>query len=133
MCSLSKVSCYTISPTKDIVSKYFPVEVQNEGSMQVRLDYNENNALRYVCGYVMRVMHTRLEMSINEKKRELRACLTEMNNVDTDEMCDDWMNFIDRDGLKYIINNFFVSVELVIRTHLRPGSSFLQFSEGQNC
>ena len=35
---------------KDIVSKHFAVEVQNEGSVQVQLDYNEKNALRYVGG-----------------------------------------------------------------------------------
>lgn len=110
---------------KDIVSKHFAVTVQTEGSVQVQLDYNERNALRYVGGYVTRVLHTRLKKSKDVKKRELCACLTEMNDVDPDEMCDDsddWMKSVDRGGLKHITNMvymLFVSVELVIRCHLQ--------------
>ena len=48
------------------MSKHFAVGVQNEG-MQVQLDYNEKNALRYVGGYVTRVLYTKLEKSNNEK------------------------------------------------------------------
>ena len=113
---------------QDMVSVHFPVVAQTEmeGSTRthVQLDYNEKNALRYVGGYVTRVLHHRLRKSKHGMKREFCACLTEMNDVDPDEMCDDsddWMNSVDRGGLKHITNMvymLFVSIELVLRRHL---------------
>ena len=54
----SKSTVYQHITDINIVSKHFAVEMQNGGSMQVQLDYNEKNALRYVGGYVTRVYCT---------------------------------------------------------------------------
>ena len=56
-------------------------------------------------GYIARVLHQKLVKSTNEMKEELCACLSEMNDVDPDEMSDDsdeWMAFTDRGSLKHI-------------------------------
>ena len=89
--TVNLLSIISTSLTKDIVSKHFAVEVQNEGSVQLQLDYNgkKMHLRTYVGGYVTMVLHTRLEKSYNEKKRELCAYLTEMNDVDPDDTCDD--------------------------------------------
>ena len=112
---------------KDMISMQFPVAAQMEGSThhEVQLDYKEKNALRYVGGYVTRALYQKLQKSKHLMKKELCACLTEMNDVDPDEMhdeSDDWMNTIDRGSLKHITNMvymLFVSVELVLRKHLQ--------------
>ena len=62
------------------MSKHFAVEVQNEGSVQVLLDYNEKNALRYVGGYVTRVYCTRSWKS-QTMKREHCASLAIYNKL----------------------------------------------------
>ena len=111
---------------KDFLSKQFPAAgaPSMEANMHVQLDYNEKNALRYVGGYVTRVLHQRLKKSKHEKKNELCTCLTEMNDVDGDEMhddSDDWMDSIDRGGLKHItqmVYLLFTSIELVLRHYL---------------
>ena len=72
----------------------------------------------------LRVLHKRLTNSKHKMKTELCTCLSEMNDISPDEMCndsDDWMNLIDRGGPRHItsmVYMFFVSVELLIRKHL---------------
>ena len=110
---------------KDLLTKQFPAMSTQEVEASVQLDYNEKNALRYVGGYVTRVLHQRLKKSKHEKKSELCTCLTEMNDVDGDEMhdeSDEWMDAIDRGGLKHItqiVYLFFVSIELALRNYLQ--------------
>ena len=89
---------------KDLLSKEFPTADTQEmvANTHTQLDYNEKNALRYVRGYVTRVLYQRLKKSKHEK---LCTCLIEMNDVDGDEMhddSDDWMDSIDTGGLKHI-------------------------------
>ena len=82
-----------------MVSSHFPIQAETEGSKQVELDYNEKNALRYVGGYVTRRLHQKRTKSKHKLKKELWTCLTEMNDVDPDEMSDesdDWMKCVDR-------------------------------------
>ena len=58
----------------------------------MQLDYNEKNALRYVGGYVTRVLYQRLQESSHVMKKKF--CLTERNDVDPDDMVDEseeWM------------------------------------------
>ena len=99
----------------------------------MELDYNEKNALRYVGGYVTRRLHQKITKSKHELKKELCTCLTEMTDVDPDEMSDesdDWMKCVDRGGLKKITNMvymLFVSIELVFRQQLQ-GSDEISFN-----
>ena len=59
--------------------------------------------------------------SSNEMKKELCACLLEINDVNPNEMfIDEWMDFTDRGGLKHITNYMlFLSIELVLRKHFQ--------------
>ena len=90
---------------------------EKEANMHVQLDLNENNALRYVGGYVTRAEHQKLKKS-KQEKNEFCICLTKMN--DDDEKCDDSnnrMSSIDRGGLKaHYTEGFFLftSIELAL-------------------
>ena len=118
---------------KDLLSKQFPTADTREmvANTHTQLDYNEKNALRYVGGYVTRVLYQRLKKSKHEKKHELCTCLSEMNDVDGDEMhddSDDWMDSIDRGGLKHItqmVYLLFTSIELALRSYLGQDQSSL--------
>ena len=117
----------------DMVVQHFPVTPPVESSSQpeTTLDYNEKNALRYVGGYVTRMLHQKLQNSKHPMKNELSLCLSEMNDSD------DWMDTIDQGGLKRITNMVymvFVSVELVLRKHTKTDQlAMFDYSEGESC
>ena len=69
------------------------------------LDYNEKNALRYISGYITRQVFRNLKDFRHKLKDELCLCLTEMNDMDPDEINDEsneWMSAVDRGGLKRV-------------------------------
>ena len=88
------------------------------------LDYNERNAVRYISGYITRSVYRTLKDSKHKFKDELCLCLAELNDVDPGEMEDEsneWMNEVDRGGLKHVTNMtymLFASAELEIRKYL---------------
>ena len=76
------------------------------------LDYNERNALRYVSGYITRRLYHKLQNSKHHLKDELCLCIAELNDVDPEEMSEDseeWMNAIDRGGLKHVTTSHHVA------------------------
>ena len=89
------------------------------------LEYNEKNALRYISGYISRQVYRNLKDSKHILKDELCLCLSEMNDVDPDEMEDEsseWISVIDRGGLKHVTNttySMFASMEIELRKHIQ--------------
>ena len=71
-----------------------------------------------------RALYSKLQKSSHCMKKELCLCLTEMNDVDPDEIVDksdDWVKAVDRGGLKHISNTvyvLFVAIECVLQRHI---------------
>lgn len=88
------------------------------------LDYQEQNAVRYAAGYIVRHLRQRLERGSHHLKEELVLCLEEMCD-DTDDDCGastDWTKQVNRGGLKVVNSkayHFFLSVETRLRQFLR--------------
>ena len=67
------------------------------------LTFEEQNALRFVAGYVCRNIHNKLETSLLPEKQEMMMCI--MGLVDDEEGGDEselWLNAIDRGGLWHV-------------------------------
>ena len=89
-------------------------------SVEVKLTYEEQNALRYTCGYVTRAL---IKRSAHPLKEEMVCCLVELNEPeeDTEHGSEDWIKRIDRGGLTHVGNmtfGMFQSMELVVRQFL---------------
>ena len=88
------------------------------------IDYKEKNAIRYIAGYITRSVYRKLNDSKHHLKDELCLCLAELNDVDPEDMQDeskDWMEKIDRGGLKHVpdmMYMMFVSIEDELRVNL---------------
>ena len=106
---------------EQLIKRNFPVEV-NQVEEEVSLDYEEHNALRYTAGYVTRSLTTKIERSGNPLRKELILCLAEFTEEsDGEHASEDWLNAIDRGGLKHvsdIVYMLFVAMELTLRKHL---------------
>ena len=89
------------------------------------LSYEDKNAVRYAAGYVPRALAKKLRKSAHPLKEELTLCLFELVDDDGDDSHDesqDWVNMIDRGGLKHVNNTtymVFASMELVVRRYIQ--------------
>ena len=70
------------------------------------------------------ILYTQLQKSAHEMKEELMLCLSELNDVDPNEMEDDsndWMDAVDRGGLQHtsdMLYMVFLGAETELRQHL---------------
>ena len=115
----------TTSIFGDKVREKFPVTAeQAKQSEEPPLSYEEMNALRYAAGYVPRHLKKRLTKSAHPMKDELTLCLLDLlQDEKEDNIFDssDWINIVDRGGLKHVNNatyHVFLGMELEIRRHL---------------
>ena len=91
----------------DTIIHQFPLTIHMESSSQPEITLKKENALRYVGGYVTRMLHQKLQNSKHPMKTELCLCLSKADDIDLDEMHDDsedWMDTIDQEGVKHITN-----------------------------
>ena len=91
------------------------------------LTHEEQNALRYVAGYVIRKLRERLEVVSHPKKNDMILLLMECAGDELDEDCgtEMWMNMIDRGGLWHINDqtySIFVIMEEEVRRFFALGS-----------
>ena len=89
------------------------------------LSYEDKNAVRYAAGYVPRALAKKLRKSAHPLKEELTLCLFELvdDADDSHDESQDWVNMIDRGGLKHVNNTtymVFASMELVVRRYIQP-------------
>ena len=65
------------------------------------LKSEEENALRYVTGYVCRKVRVNLESSSIPNKDDMNLCVMELSGdeMDEDRGTDEWTNLTDRGGL----------------------------------
>ena len=92
------------------------------------LSHIEQNALRYVAGYVLRKVRNQLEASSHPKKDEMVLLVMECAGDEFDENCgtETWTNMVDRGGLWHINDqtySLFVIMEEELRQHYTLGKS----------
>ncbi len=115
---------------KALIVQHFPgsVEAVEKTSTEPALTYEEINALRYAAGYVPRALRKKLERGSHPLKEELVLYLYEMTEDDGQEgssQSEDWINLVDRGGLKHVNNAtymLFAAMELCIPKHLSRSS-----------
>ena len=92
---------------------------------QPSITVHEMNALRYAAGYIPRALQKKLQKSAHPLKEELQLCMLDLLDDGDEEngTADDWLNLIDRGGLKHVNEGTFqaiLAMELELRKHLRP-------------
>ena len=73
-----------------------------EDSIEVSLDYEEKNSLRYTAGFVTKNLIKKLKRSCNPHKDHLITCLQEINTTEeipgvTKDDSEDWIDLLDRE------------------------------------
>ena len=94
-------------------------EAEAEGSM---LTFEEENAIRYAAGYVLRAVRKKTSKSSKQQKDQLVEAILSDDDVEEDDLSSKWMAVVDRGGLLHISDDLyrvFVAMELDIRKHLR--------------
>lgn len=89
------------------------------------LTREEENALHYVAGYVVRKIRNNLEPNSDSSKHNMILCIMEMygDEWDKERGTEDWTNLIDRGGLWHINDqayDLFYVIEQEVRTHFVP-------------
>ena len=109
---------------KALIEMEYPVsDAQTETPHQI-LKSEEENALRYVAGYVCRKVRVNLEASNSiPNKDDMILCVMELSGdeMDEDRGTEEWTNLIDRGGLWHVNDqtySVFYAMEEVIRQHL---------------
>ena len=105
------------------------VTTSNRESVSVHeLTYEEENALRYVGGYVIKTLWKK------EKQEDILATLKLITNEDDDDApadSEEWVCTIDRGGLIRITEEFYLtlcSIEYAIRQLLKTSSPIKEFA-----
>ena len=88
------------------------------------LTHMEENALRYVSGYVVHHVRKNLDKLSHAKKDDMIYFLVELAGDESDEEAatEDWTNMIDRGGLWHVNDltyRFFLSMEQVVRCYFK--------------
>ena len=91
---------------------------------EAELTYEERNGLRYAAGYVPRSLKKKLYRSSHQHKEVLISLLRNLLDERNDDFDDDstnWIDLIDRGGLKRINNDtyqLFVALEMQLRKQI---------------
>ncbi len=92
----------------NLVQQHLPIATVEATDQPVNQEFSfeERNALRYVAGYVPRHLKKRLETSAHPMKKEFTLCLLDLlqegEHEDDPDHSTEWLNAIDRGGLKHV-------------------------------
>ena len=86
-----------------LIKQHYKLDKLEKMSVEVKLTYEEQNALRYTCGYVTRALIKKLKHSAHPLKEEMVCCLVELNEPEEDIKVTEY-----REGAWF--NNNFASV-----------------------
>ena len=98
------------------VKRQYPLPATSESLQPLpHLTFEEENALRYAAGYVVKHLREKIERNSNPLKESLCGCLEDMcKSDDEDDSSTSWTMQISRGRLKLVNSNsyrFFVAVE----------------------
>ena len=112
------------------IEVYFPIscssqqvgEEETEGTV---LTFEEENAIRYAAGYVLRAVRKKISNSSKQEKEQLVEAIDGLlsdDDVEDNDLSSSWVAVVDRGGLLHISDDLyrvFYAMELEIRKHLR--------------
>ena len=102
-----------------LMKNHYQLDVQQKEQFDVSLTYEEENALRYTAGYVVKAVLKKLKRSTNPMKKELCRYAMELNTNDGSEQeSEDWTALVDRGGLTHVGDmtyGVFHSMELEVK------------------
>lgn len=109
-----------------LIFQKFPVSPVNSDTVEELSDM-ELNALRYVCGYVIRAVESKIEKSSHSMKESFifsLGCMKEVELSENVEGCSssDWLETVDRGGLIHVSQDcfrFFFSMEMEVRKYFQ--------------
>lgn len=116
----------TANVMEHIIRQKLPVTNSSTGSQSTSLTYEEENAIRYVGGYVIKSVRAKLKSPQDD---ELTLGLDELCITDDDvepAESEEWLCSIDRGGLTRITDDaylLFVSIETSVRRHFHIGNT----------
>ena len=107
---------------KCLIKTEYPITETNRPIGNRKLTTEEENALRYIAGYVCRKIIAKLESSSCFNRDDLILCMHNMRSDGGQEnnVGEDWVNAIDRGGLWHVTDlsyGLFYAMEEVIRGH----------------
>ena len=108
---------------KTLIKTAYPVRVSvHDESPDRTLTSEEQNALRYVAGYVVRKLRNKFESESHPKKDELIFLLMECAGDEANEEggTETWLNLVDRGGLwhvNHLTYGLFMIMEEVTRQY----------------
>ena len=118
-------------------SKY-PTKASKQTIETSHLSFDEQNALWYVGGYILRKLIKKIKLSKNKNKEEMEAVIdnfVEKGDEDSIGVIDDdvedgreWLNSINRGGLVKCTNDFYTflrMIELEVKSIVSPESKHL--------
>ena len=107
---------------RQIIKINFELEKDVAAHCHNRLTREEENALRYVAGYVCRRVQKKIDKTSHTQKEDMMLLMLEFygDSLDEDES-EEWTNQIDRGGLWHVNSDtyiLFTIIEHVIRNYL---------------
>ena len=118
----------TDSIFKDMIKDTFPIRECDTEDKRQSISYEEANSVRYIAGYILRALKTKIAKSSLNNKEELLLCLIDLLESSEEAYDDssDWVNSIDRGGLNHVSNNMSTllsCMELVVKHHLATNAT----------
>lgn len=108
---------------KELITLKLSVKTQDDTSVSCTITAQEENALRYVAGYVCRKVEEDIsKSSLKDKEDMIQLCVEMAGDEDDGRGSEEWCNAIDRGGLWHISDDtyaVFYVIEDIIRHHLR--------------
>ena len=98
-----------------LIKHHYQVDVHEKEQLDISLTYEEQNALGYTSGYVVKAVLKKLRRSANPMKKEMIQNLQELITCDDSE---DWTALVDRGGLTHVGDmtyGLFESMELEVK------------------
>ena len=94
--------CVSLAIFKELIKAEYPLPPSDVAEHPDHpLTFEEQNALRFVAGYVCRNVHNELKTSSLPEKQEMMMCIMGLadNEEDRGDESELWLNVIDRGGL----------------------------------
>ena len=108
---------------KKLLELELMVDSNDTGAAAWPITWEEENALRYVAGYVCRKVQNKIAMSsLKDKEEMIQFCVGLYGDEGGDQGTEDWTNAIDRGGLWHVSDDthmVFTLLEETIGRHLK--------------
>ena len=102
-----------------LIKHYYQVDVHKKEQFDISLTYEEQNALCYTSGYVVKAVLKKLRRSVNPVKNKMIQYLQELITRDDNKRdSEDWTALVGRGGLTHVGDmtyGFFESMELEVK------------------